>query len=153
MINRRNRPLANDHPKGLASCNWSYRGSSLLQMIIWRIQPLANNHLEGQATCKWSSRRSGLLQMIIWRERPLSNDIRHPRHPNHLSQDLDWISRTFLEQFALVCIGPFKPGLLVCTGLAWLKVEPGVTRRVIVKSRIFFIFGLLSLNDISWAPR
>ena len=28
--------------------------------------------------------------------------IRHPRHPNHLSQDLDSISRTFLEQFVLV---------------------------------------------------
>ena len=26
----------------------------------------------------------------------------HPGHPNHLSQDLDSISRTFLEQFALV---------------------------------------------------
>ena len=32
---------------------------------------------------------TGLLQMII-------------RHPNDLSQDLDSISRTFLEQFALV---------------------------------------------------
>ena len=28
--------------------------------------------------------------------------ICHPRHPNHLFQDLDSISRTFLEQFALV---------------------------------------------------
>ena len=28
--------------------------------------------------------------------------IRHPQHPNHLSQDLDSISRTFLEHFALV---------------------------------------------------
>ena len=26
----------------------------------------------------------------------------HPRHPNHLSQDPDSISRTFLEQFVLV---------------------------------------------------
>ena len=28
--------------------------------------------------------------------------VRHPRHPSHLSQDLDSISLTFLEQFALV---------------------------------------------------
>ena len=28
--------------------------------------------------------------------------IRHPCHPNHLTQDLNSISRTFLEQFALV---------------------------------------------------
>ena len=28
--------------------------------------------------------------------------IRHPRHPNHLSQDPDSILQTFLEQFVLV---------------------------------------------------
>ena len=54
-----------------------------MQMIIWRDRPLANDNLEGLAS---------YVQMII----------HHPRHPNHLSQDLDSISRTFLEQFALV---------------------------------------------------
>ena len=34
---------------------------------------------------------------------------RHPRHPNHLSQDPDLISQTFLEQFAPVL---FTPSLL-----------------------------------------
>ena len=61
-------------------------------MIIQRVRPPANDHLEDLASCKWSSGGTGLLQMII----------SHPRHPNHLSQDLDSISRTFLEQFALV---------------------------------------------------
>ena len=31
--------------------------------------------------------------------------IRRPRHPNHLSQDPDSISQTFLEQFVLVKSG------------------------------------------------
>ena len=53
-------------------------------MIIQRIWPLAHDHLEGLASYKWSS--------VI------------PRHPNHLSQDPDSISRTFLEQFALVLV-------------------------------------------------
>ena len=42
---------------------------------------------------------------MIW---PLTNDHRHPRHPNHLSQDKDSLSRTFLEQFALVHIFHFR---------------------------------------------
>ena len=92
MIIWRIQPPAKDHARNPASCNWSFEGSSFLQMIIWRIRPLANDHLEDLASCKWSSGGTGLLQMII----------RHPRHPNHLSQDLDSISRTFLEQFALV---------------------------------------------------
>ena len=50
------------------------------------------DHLEDLAFCKWSSGGTGLLQMVI----------PHPRHPNHLSQDRDSISRTFLEQFAHV---------------------------------------------------
>ena len=33
---RRDRPLANDDPKGPASCKWSSGGAGLLQMIIWR---------------------------------------------------------------------------------------------------------------------
>ena len=57
--------------------------------MIW---PLPNDHPEDLASCKWSSGGTGLLQMII----------RHPRHTNHLSQDLNSISRTFLEQFAFV---------------------------------------------------
>ena len=65
------------------------------QMIIWRDRPLANDHLEDLASCKWSYGGTGLFQMIF----------RHPSHPNHLSQDLDSILRTFLERFALV-FGP-----------------------------------------------
>ena len=61
-------------------------------MIIQRDRPLANDHPEDLASCKLSPGGTGLLQMII----------RHPRRPNHLSQDPDSISRTFLEQFALV---------------------------------------------------
>ena len=61
-------------------------------MIIWRDKPVAKDHPGDPASCKWSSGGTGLLQMII----------RHPSHHNHLSQDLDSISRTFLEQFALV---------------------------------------------------
>ena len=52
-----------------------------MQLIIRKMRPLANDHPEDPAT---------------------SNDHLYPRHPNHLSQDLDSISRTFLEQFALV---------------------------------------------------
>ena len=61
-------------------------------MIIWRIQSLANNHPEDPASYKWSSGGTGLLQMIML----------NPCHPNQLSQDLDSILRTYLEQFALV---------------------------------------------------
>ena len=92
MIIWKDQLLANDHPVDPASCKWSFGGSSLLQMIIQRIRPLANDHPEDLASCKWSYGGTGLLQMIIC----------HPRHPNHLSQDPDSISRTFLEQFALV---------------------------------------------------
>ena len=92
MIIRRIWPLANDHPEDPATCKWSSGGSDNLQMIIWRIRPLANDHPEDQASCKWSSGGTGLLQMIIC----------HPRHPNHLSQDLNSILWTFLEQFAVV---------------------------------------------------
>ena len=67
-------------------------------MIIWRNWPFAYYHLEDLAFYKWSSGGSGLLQIIIW----------HPHHPNHLSQDLNSISRTFLEQFALVSIISFN---------------------------------------------
>ena len=98
MIIKRIWPLENDHPDDPATCNWSSRGSGLLQMIIRRIWPLANDHPEDLASYKWSYGGTGLLQMII----------RHPRHPNHLSQDLNSISRTFLEQFALVSIISFN---------------------------------------------
>ena len=89
MIIRRIRPLANHNPQDLASCKWSFggsshlkwssRGSDLLQMIIWRIWPLSNDHPEDPATCKWSSEGSSLLQMIIQRIRPLAID--HPGDP------------------------------------------------------------------------
>ena len=94
MIIRREQPLANDHPKGSASCKWSSRGTNLLQMIIWMDRPLANDHQEGLAYCKWSSGGSGLLQMII----------RHLHHPSHLCQDPESISQTFLVQFVFVHI-------------------------------------------------
>ena len=61
-------------------------------MIIQRIWLLANDHPEDLASCKWSSSRSSHLQMIICL----------PHHPNYLSKDPESISRTFLEQFALV---------------------------------------------------
>ena len=63
-----------------------------LAKIIQRIRPFANDHPEDLGSCKWSSGGTGRLQMIT----------RHPRHPNHLSQDPDLISQTFLEQFVLV---------------------------------------------------
>ena len=98
MIIWRIRPLANDRLDDSAICEWSSRRSGLLQMIIRRIWPLANDHPEDLASCKWSSGGTGLLQMIIC----------HPRRPNYLSQDLNSISRTFLEQFALVSIISFN---------------------------------------------
>ena len=73
-------------------------------MIILRIRPLANDHPEDPASCKWSSGGSGLLQMISAGTGLLQMIICHPRHPNHLSQDLDSTSWSFLEQFALVVI-------------------------------------------------
>ena len=57
-------------------------------MIIQRDRPFANK----PASCKWSSGGTSLLQIII----------HHPRHPTHLCQDTDSISRTFQEQFVLV---------------------------------------------------
>ena len=104
MIIGRIRPLANDHPADPATCKWSYGGTGHLQMIIRRIWPLANDHPEDPASCKWSSGASGLWHVIIWRDWPLTNDHPSPRHPNYLSQDPESISRTFLEQFALVGI-------------------------------------------------
>ena len=101
MTIQRIRPIANDRPKDQASCKWSSRGFGLLQMIIQRISPFANDHTEDLATCIWSCRGPGLLQMIM----------RHPRLPNHLSQDPDLISRTFLEQFALV--SKYSPAVLM----------------------------------------
>ena len=94
MIIWRIRLLANDYPKDPAPCKWSSGAKGHLQMIIQRIWPLANDHPEDLASCKWSSGGTGLLQMIIC----------HPRHSNHLSQDPDSTSWTFLEQFALVVI-------------------------------------------------
>ena len=55
------RPLANYHPKGLASCKcpgglasckWLSGGTGLLQMIIRRDRPLPNDYPEGPASCK-----------------------------------------------------------------------------------------------------
>ena len=80
MINRRIRPLANDHLEGLATCKWSSGGSSHLQMIIQRIRLLASDCPEDLGSCKWSSGGTGLLQMIT----------RHPKCKckcNHLAQD------------------------------------------------------------------
>ena len=76
MIIWMDRPLANDHPDGPASCKFSSGKTGLLQLIIQRIRPLANDH---PATSKWSSGGSGLLQMIIWRDWPLASY--HPYGP------------------------------------------------------------------------
>ena len=76
----------------VVSCKWSYGVIGLLQMIIQRDWPLANNQPEGPASYKWSSWGTGLLQIIF----------RNPRHPIHLCQYPDSISRTQLEQFVLV---------------------------------------------------
>ena len=62
MIIKKNRPLANVHQERPASCNWSSRGSGLLQMIIWRDQPFANDLPDDLASCKWSFGGSGILQ-------------------------------------------------------------------------------------------
>ena len=61
-------------------------------MIIRRIQPLANDHPEDLASCE-SSGGTGIL-----------HHLSHPCHPNQLSQDVDSISRTFLEHLPLVGI-------------------------------------------------
>ena len=94
IIIRMDWSFGNDHQEGLVSCNWSSWGSGLLQMIIWRDRPFANDLPDDLASCKWSFGGSGLLQMII----------RHPCYPSHVCQDSDSISRTFLEQFALVFV-------------------------------------------------
>ena len=80
MIIWMERPLANDHPDGLASCKWSSGWNGLLQMIFGIDWPLANDHLDGTASCKWSSGWTGLLKMIIWMDTPLAND-----HPDGLA--------------------------------------------------------------------
>ena len=67
MMIQRDRPLADGHLEGPASCRWSYGGASLLQMVIRRGRPLANDDTEGLASCRWSSGGTGLLQMIIRR--------------------------------------------------------------------------------------
>ena len=54
----------------------------LLYLIIWRDRPLANNNPEWPASCK------GLSVT--------------PRHPSHICQDPDSISRTFPGQIVLV---------------------------------------------------
>ena len=61
-------PLANDHSKALASRNWSSQGIGPLQMIIQRDWPLANDHLKGPASCKWSS--VGTETSDVWEEQP-----------------------------------------------------------------------------------
>ena len=52
--------------------------------------------------------------------------ICYPRHPNHLSQDLDSILRTFLEQFALVTtvIQMFTADGLTKEGFPWVFRVP-----------------------------
>ena len=87
--------LANDHPEDPASCNCLSGGSSHLQMIIRRNWPFANHHPEDLATCKWSSGGTGLLQMII-------------RHPNHFSQDLNLILRTFKNKLLVFSLNTIR---------------------------------------------
>ena len=49
MIILMDRPLANDHPDGPASCKLSSGETSLLQMVIRMDEPLANDNLDGLA--------------------------------------------------------------------------------------------------------
>ena len=74
MIVRMDRPLANDHQDGPASCKWSSGWTDLLQMIIRMDRPFANDHPDWPASCKWSSWWTILLQMIIRNNWPLAND-------------------------------------------------------------------------------
>ena len=82
------RPLANYHPDGRASCKLSSGWTGLLQMIIRMDRPLANDHPDGPASCKWSSRWTGLLQMIIWIGRPFAND--HLNWPDFCKWSSRW---------------------------------------------------------------
>ena len=50
VVKMRGRPLANDDPKGPASCKWWSEGTGLLQMVIRRGRPLTNDHLEGSSS-------------------------------------------------------------------------------------------------------
>ena len=75
VVKMRGRPLANDDPKGPASCKWWSEGTGLLQMVIRRGRPFANDDPEGLDTCKWSFRGASLLQMIIWRVAAVRGEI------------------------------------------------------------------------------
>ena len=102
MIILMDRPLANDHPDGLASCKWSSRWTGLLKMIILINRPLANDHPDGPASCKWSYWSTGLLQMIIMIELSLAND--------HLdgSASFKWLSeRNNLYKMIIMINRPF----------------------------------------------
>ena len=94
-INRSDRPLANDHLEGPASCKWSSEGTRLLQMIIQRDRPLANDHPEGPAICKWSSGGAGLLQMIVWRD-CLCRSLCSPQNSNKRFALITWSFVAFL---------------------------------------------------------
>ena len=74
MILLIDRPHANDHPDGPASCIWSSWSTGLLQMIIMIDMSLANDHLDGSASFKWLSERNDLYKMIIMIDRPFAND-------------------------------------------------------------------------------
>ena len=88
MILRMNRPLANDHPDGPASCKWPSRWTGLLQIIIQMDRPLANDHPDGPVACNWKSGWTALLQMIIQMDRPLAND--HPDGPAPCKRSSGW---------------------------------------------------------------
>ena len=47
--------------------------------------------------------------------------IRHPRHPNHFSQNADSILRTFPEQFVLVHIIQAEMSTVVCYSSFMIK--------------------------------
>ena len=82
MIILMDRPLANDHPDGPASCKWSSRwtpsckwlpgGTGLSQMILQMDRPLANDYPEVPASCnlqvascKWSSGSTRFISIFL----------------------------------------------------------------------------------------
>ena len=120
------RPLANDCPKGPASCKWLSEGTGLLPIINRRGRPFENNHWRGRPLVydhggtvnnnnnndnnnnnnnNYNNNNYNNIKKCKRSSRGtnlLQMIICHPRHPSHLCQDPDLISQTFLKQFVLV---------------------------------------------------
>ena len=106
-------------------------------MIIQRDWALANDHPEGAASCGSSSRVARLLQMII----------RHPRHPSHLCQDPNSISRTFLEQLVLVNLIPVPGKRRWCLVSANLTGE-GSSCQLLLYQPFSFLQRAIFVNNV-----